>query len=78
MVPSRVMEFASYHAIIACVAAGAGIAIVPRSVLKLANPQKGLRVGKLPARIASARTMLAWRAGHRSIALDALLAEVRR
>jgi DNA-binding transcriptional LysR family regulator len=78
VVPSQVMEFASYHAIIACVAAGAGIAIVPRSVLKLGNAQKSLRVGKLPARTASARTMLAWRAGHRSIALDALLAEVRR
>ena len=78
VVPSQVMEFASYHAIIACVAAGAGIAIVPRSVLKLTNAEKELRVGALPRRTAKARTMLAWRAGHRSIALDALIAEVRR
>ena len=78
VVPSQVMEFASYHAIIACVAAGSGIAIVPRSVLKVASAEKDVRVAKLPPRTARARTMLAWRAGHRSIALDALLAEVRR
>ena len=28
--PGKVMEFASYHAIVACVAAGTGVAIVPR------------------------------------------------
>ncbi len=78
VVPSQVLEFASYHAIIACVAAGAGIAIVPRSVLKLAGAGRGLLVGKLPARIAHARTQLAWRAGHRSIALEALRGQLRR
>ena len=77
VVPSQVMEFATYQAIIACVAAGAGIAIVPRSVLKVANVGKALVVGRLPARTAKARTMLAWRAGHRSIALEALRAELR-
>ena len=76
VVPSQVMEFASYHAIIACVAAGAGIAIVPRSVLKVANAEREVLVGKLPARTARARTLLAWRAGHRSIALEALRAEL--
>jgi DNA-binding transcriptional LysR family regulator len=74
--PSQVMEFGSYHAIIACVAAGAGIAIVPRSVLKVANAEKQVAVGHLPARSARARTMLAWRAGHQSIALDALRREL--
>jgi DNA-binding transcriptional LysR family regulator len=78
IVASQVMEFGSYHAIIACVAAGAGIAIVPRSVLKLASVGRELVVGRLPARTANARTMLVWRSGHQSIALDALLAEVRR
>jgi DNA-binding transcriptional LysR family regulator len=72
VVPSQVMEFGSYHAIIACVCAGAGIAIVPRSVLKLAGAERQVEVGKLPPRTARARTMLAWRRGHRSIALEAL------
>lgn len=35
MVPSRVLELGSYHAIIACAAAGIGVALVPRSVLEL-------------------------------------------
>lgn len=74
--PAQVMEFGSYHAIIACVAAGAGIAIVPRSVLKVANAERQVTVASLPARSARARTMLAWRAGHQSIALDALRREL--
>jgi DNA-binding transcriptional LysR family regulator len=77
VVPSQVMEFGSYHAIIACVCAGTGIAIVPRSVLKVANAEKQLTVSPLPARTAKARTVLAWRAGHNSIALQALRAELR-
>ena len=78
VVASQVMEFGSYHAIIACVSAGAGIAIVPRSVLKLTDAGKQVDVGKLPARTAKARTMLAWRPGHRSAALEALRAELSR
>jgi DNA-binding transcriptional LysR family regulator len=38
MRPARVLEFSSYHAIVACVAAGAGVAAAPRSVLD-AQPQ---------------------------------------
>lgn len=73
--PSRVMEFASYHAIVACVSAGAGIALVPRSVLQLAARTQ-VHAAALPPRIARARTMLAWRAGHRSSVLDALRAQL--
>jgi DNA-binding transcriptional LysR family regulator len=72
------MEFGSYHAIIACVCAGAGVAVVPRSVLKVANAERQVIASRLPARTAKARTLLAWRAGHRSIALEALRAQLRR
>lgn len=72
VVASRVIEFASYHAIIACVAAGTGIAVVPRSVLKIVGAEKQVTVQELPARIAKAKTQLVWRSGHHSIALDAL------
>lgn len=78
VVPSQVMEFGSYHAIVACVAAGAGIAIVPRSVLKVVNAERDVVVGKLPARASKARTLLVWRPGHQSNALEALRAELRR
>ena len=78
VVPSQVMEFASYHAIIACVSAGAGVAVVPRSVLALANVERHVSVSRLPPRTARARTLLAWREGHQSIALEALRGQLRK
>jgi len=69
--PERVMEYGSYHAIVACVAAGGGIAVVPRSVL---DQQKSLQVRRLPREVAVAKTFLVWR--QRSSAVDALLAIV--
>jgi DNA-binding transcriptional LysR family regulator len=78
VVPERVMEFGSYHAIVACVAAGAGIAIVPRSVIRVSLAASGVATYPLPPAISKARTFFIWRQGHRSIALDAMRAEVRR
>ncbi len=70
--PDRVMEFQSYHAIIACVAAGAGIAVVPRSVIGMTSAAKEVNVVALPAEVSKARTQLIWRPGHHSVALEAL------
>ncbi len=78
VVPERVMEFGSYHAIVLCVAAGAGIAIVPRSVLHASLGERHVRAYPLPAAVGKAQTCLVWRRGHQSIALDALRAELRR
>ncbi|HEY8609056.1 MAG TPA: LysR family transcriptional regulator [Noviherbaspirillum sp.] len=78
VVPDRVLELGSYHAIVACVAAGSGVAIVPRSVLQVVHAGTEVQAFPLPAKVARARTHLVWRAGHRSVALDALLAEMRR
>ena len=78
MVPERVMEFGSYHAIVACVAAGAGIAVVPRSVLRVSRGERDVTAHPLPAAVAKARTCLVWPRGHQSIALDALRAELRK
>jgi DNA-binding transcriptional LysR family regulator len=68
----RVMEYGSYHAIVACVAAGSGIAVVPKSVIRVVRPEKEVRIQPLPKDIALAKTQLVWRQGHRSSALDAL------
>jgi DNA-binding transcriptional LysR family regulator len=76
--PNRVMEFGSYHAIVACVAAGAGIAIVPRSVIRATLGEKEVAAYPLPADIANARTLLVWRRGHPSTALGAMQEELRR
>lgn len=70
--PDRVMEYGSYHAIVACTAAGAGIAVVPRSVLSATGMDAEIAVHPLPAKIAHAKTMLAWRRGHDSMPLAAL------
>lgn len=60
--PERVLEFASYHATVACVAAGAGVTIVPRSVLASLPGLAEVSVHPLPPAIARSRTYLVWRA----------------
>ena len=72
VVAERVMEYGSYHAIAACVAAGSGIAVVPKSVLRAVGVESQVAVHPLPASVANAKTMLVWRGGHRSAPLDAL------
>jgi DNA-binding transcriptional LysR family regulator len=76
VVPDRVLELGSYHAIVACVAAGSGLAIVPRSVLRAVNAEHDVIASPLPQRIAQANTWLVWRAGHQSVALDAMQREL--
>jgi DNA-binding transcriptional LysR family regulator len=78
VVSQRVMEFGSYHAILACVAAGTGCALAPRSVLRPILKDGEVAVHPLPRDIAHARTFLIWRSDHRSRPLDALRAEFRR
>ncbi|MBJ9665386.1 LysR family transcriptional regulator [Burkholderia gladioli] len=76
--PSRVLELGSYHAILACVAAGAGVAIAPRNVLD-GSPMSAAMSIHAVADIAPVDTLLVWRRGHGSAALlalrDALLAQ---
>jgi DNA-binding transcriptional LysR family regulator len=72
VLPDRIMEFQSYHAIIACVAGGSGIAVVPRAVLELTSARQKMSVNALPAGIAKTRTQLVWSAQHHSAALEAM------
>ena len=76
VVAERVMEYGSYHAIVACVAAGGGIAAVPRSVLRLSGAEAQVAIHPLPPTIARARTQLVWRRGYHSALLDALREEL--
>jgi len=77
VVAERVMEYGSYHAITACVAAGGGIAVVPRSVLRVVGAESQVALHVLPAGVAKARTMLVWARGHHSSALEALREALR-
>ena len=72
ILPDRVIEFQSYHAIIACVAAGSGIAVVPRAVLELTRAGPNVTMTALPASIAKTRTQLVWRREHHSVTLEAM------
>jgi len=42
----RVPGFGSYHAIVACVASGAGIAIVPRSVVRVSRAEDNVATSR--------------------------------
>jgi DNA-binding transcriptional LysR family regulator len=68
---ARTLEFASYQAMIACVAAGTGFAIVPRSLLTALKAASDVREHELPARLRRNRTHLVWN-GAPSTALERL------
>lgn len=69
---SGVLEFASYPAIVACVAAGTGVAIVPKSVLAGLHAAKSVQAHELPAHLSFNRTHLIWHEGKESLALRSL------
>ena len=71
------MELGSYHAIVACVAAGAGVAIVPESVL--GTVQSALvAVHSLPKVLSDVATPLIWRTGEAAAPVVALRELVRQ
>jgi DNA-binding transcriptional LysR family regulator len=80
LAPFRVLEMASYHAIVACVTAGTGIALIPESVLDTMPHAKVLRhpIAKAQGDIT---TPLVWRRGEISsavLALRTLVADLRK
>jgi DNA-binding transcriptional LysR family regulator len=70
--PERIIELGSYHAMLGCVVAGMGIALLPRSVLSTFPESKRLTVHRLPAGENCARTVLIWRKGADSPNIRAL------
>jgi DNA-binding transcriptional LysR family regulator len=60
VMPVRTLEFGSYQAMIACVAAGTGFAVVPRSLLAALKASSDVREHELPARVRRSRTHLVW------------------
>lgn len=73
----RTLELASYHAIVACVAAGTGIAIVPEAVLATVHTARVKR-HPLPKVIRGVVTPLVWRRGEHTAAVVALLDSARQ
>ncbi|WP_210250341.1 LysR family transcriptional regulator [Methylobacterium planeticum] len=71
--PGRILDLGSYHAIVACVAAGTGAAIVPAEVLDQAVLSRAVERHPLPRPLRVNRTHLVW-SGAPSTALQALTA----
>ena len=76
LVPERVLELSSYHAIVACAASGTGIAFIPRSVLDTVRGAESLALYPLTGREGNVTTCLVWRKGESSLALNALKSEL--
>ncbi|OON37050.1 LysR family transcriptional regulator [Izhakiella australiensis] len=56
-----IMEIHSYHALLACVASGAGLAIIPASVLQQLPGSERVKTHPLPEEIRQGITWLIWR-----------------
>lgn len=77
-VPARTIELASYHAMLACVLAGMGAALLPLSVLSTFPESRRLKVHHLPLGEDRLQTLLIWRHGAASpnvAALSQILSE---
>ncbi|MCH8834435.1 MAG: LysR family transcriptional regulator [Proteobacteria bacterium] len=72
IVPGGVIAMGSYVAILACVSAGTGFAVVPQSVLDTVSSKGRFRLYPLPDKVARIKTLLAWRSDYKSVKLDAL------
>lgn len=72
IVPGNVMAVSSYLAILACVSAGTGYAVVPQSVLDIISTKGQFQQYCLPNKVSKITTMLAWRSNYASAKLDAL------
>lgn len=59
--PDRIVEIASYHAMLGCVVAGMGIALLPRSVLESLPARSQVGTHKLPRKWSLSTTFLIWR-----------------
>jgi DNA-binding transcriptional LysR family regulator len=71
VMPARTLEFGSYQAMIACVAAGTGFALVPRSLLMSLKAAGDVRQHEVPPRVRRNHTHLVWN-GSPSPALERL------
>ncbi|MEP3279208.1 MAG: LysR substrate-binding domain-containing protein [Stappiaceae bacterium] len=76
--PARTIELGSYHAMLGCVLAGMGAALVPRSVLTSFPESKRLRITKLPAGHNRIKTVMIWPKGVNSPKVEALARILRK
>ena len=71
-IPERTIELGSYHAMLGCVLAGMGAALLPKSVIGTFPESGRLRIHALPPGEDSLSTLLIWRKGAASPNVRAL------
>jgi DNA-binding transcriptional LysR family regulator len=71
--PGKIFELESYHGMLACVSAGAGLALLPASMLASMPSRRSVKSHKLRTMIGKVAIYLVWRRGLRSPSLMALL-----
>ncbi|WP_312947183.1 putrescine utilization regulator PtrR [Superficieibacter sp.] len=72
--PGRIHEMESYHGMLACVIAGAGLALIPRSMLESLPGYDQVAAWPLAEKWRWLTTWLTWRRGGKTRALDAFIA----
>jgi DNA-binding transcriptional LysR family regulator len=75
--PERTIELGSYHAMLGCVVAGMGAALLPRSVLVTFPESTRVGIHELPPDERALRTVLIWRKGAGSPNIEALVEILR-
>ena len=70
--PGRTVELGSYHAMLGCVVAGMGVALLPKSVLTTFPESKRIAVHRLPPGENRADIVLIWRKGAGSPNIEAM------
>ncbi|HSW04620.1 LysR family transcriptional regulator [Aquabacterium sp.] len=73
VVPQRMVEMASYHAILGCAVAGMGVALMPRSVVEAYAERARLGVHAMTGPFSRVRTLLVWRRDTPQARLGALV-----
>ncbi|MDE1167347.1 MAG: LysR family transcriptional regulator [Pseudomonas sp.] len=71
--PGKIFEMESYHGMLACVSAGAGLALMPRSMLESMPGSFNVSAWPLKEAFRGMQTWLTWRRGLRSPNLLAML-----
>ena len=72
IVPGGFISMGSYLAILACVSAGTGFAVVPQCILDTVSSKGQFQVYPLPKNVARIKTLVTWRSDYKSVKLDAL------
>jgi DNA-binding transcriptional LysR family regulator len=75
MQPERIVEVDAYHAMLAWIAAGSGFGFAPRSMLETVRHLEEVSVHSLGT-LGRVETLLVWREGHFSSALNALRTQI--